>query len=114
MTKVFPSIIIALFLFPIATTVTWGQSQDCLTKLNGAETLFNNGLFEEVPPMLEDCMDLYSETDRQQAYRLIILANYMNDDVLAAEEYMYLLLKEFPDYKPAVNDLIDYIRLIPI
>ena len=108
MTKFLLRFILALSLFPIITTVTWGQSQDCLTKLNGAETLFNNGLFEEVPPMLEDCMDLYSETDRQQAYRLIILANYMNDDVMAAEESMYLLLKEFPDYKPAANDLIEF------
>jgi hypothetical protein len=108
MTKVFFRFILALFIFPGFTVLTRAQSQDCITKLNGAETLFNNGIFEEVPPMLEDCMDLYSESNKQRAYRLIILAHYMNDDVMAAEEAMYLLLKEFPDYRPAANDLIDF------
>jgi hypothetical protein len=92
----------------IVTAVTWAQDQDCLSKLDGAETLFNTGLFEEVPALLENCMELYSETDRQKAYRLIILAHYMNDDIAAAEESMYFLLKEFPDYQPVVNDLVDF------
>jgi hypothetical protein len=92
----------------IVTAVTWAQDQDCLSKLDGAETLFNTGLFEEVPALLENCMELYSETDRQKAYRLIILAHYMNDDIAAAEEFMYFLLKEFPDYQPVVNDLVDF------
>ena len=92
----------------IATAVSWAQGQDCLTKLDGAESMFNNGLFEEVPSLLEDCLDLYSESDKQKAYRLIILANYMNDDIAAAEESMYLLLKEFPDYQPDADDLVDF------
>ena len=92
----------------IVTTVAWAQEQDCLTKLDGAETLFNTGLFEDVPSLLEDCMDLYSETDRQKAYRLIILAHFMNDDIAAAEESMYFLLKEFPDFQPVASDLVDF------
>ncbi|MCK5461404.1 MAG: PorT family protein [Bacteroidales bacterium] len=90
------------------TAVTWAQEQDCLSKLDGAEQLFNNGLFEEVPALLENCMELYSETDKKKAYRLIILAHYMNDDVAAAEESMYFLLKEFPDFMPVANDLVDF------
>jgi hypothetical protein len=108
MTKLLLKIILSATLFFFATFVSRAQSQDCLTKLDGAETLFNNGIFEEVPPLLEDCMDLYSENDKKKAYRLIILAYYMNDDIPAAEESMYLLLKEFPDYKPAANDLVDF------
>ena len=87
---------------------SWAQDQDCLTKLDGAEALFNTGIFEEVPGLLENCMDLYSETDKKKAYRLIILAHYMNDDIPAAEESMYFLLKEFPDFQPVVNDLVDF------
>ncbi len=94
--------------FIIITTVIYAQEQDCLSKLDGAETLFNTGLFEEVPSLLEDCMELYSETDRQKAYRLIILAYYMNDNITAAEESMYFLLKEFPDFQPVANDLVDF------
>ena len=108
MTKLLLKIILSTTLFFIANFVSRAQNQDCLTKLDGAETLFNNGIFEEVPPLLEDCMDLYDEADKKKAYRLIILAYYMNDDIPAAEESMYLLLKEFPDFKPAANDLVDF------
>ena len=108
MIKVPPKFILTTSFIVLAATVSWTQEQDCLTNLDGAETLFNSGLFEEVPLLLEDCMELYSETDRQKAYRLIILAQYMNDDIAAAEESMYLLLKEFPDYKPTASDLVDF------
>ncbi|KPL12378.1 MAG: hypothetical protein AMS26_18110 [Bacteroides sp. SM23_62] len=100
-------ILITSFLV-IVTAVSWAQDQDCLTKLDGAETLFNTGLFEEVPALLENCMELYSETDKQKAYRLIILAHYLNDDIAAAEESMYFLLKEFPDFQPVASDLVDF------
>jgi hypothetical protein len=108
MIKILLTFIWTTFFIISATSFSRAQGQDCLTKLDGAETLFNSGLFEEVPSLLEDCMELYSETDRQKAYRLIILAHYLNDDIAAAEESMYLLLKEFPDYRPAVNDLVDF------
>lgn len=108
MTKGPLKFILTASLLASITAVTWAQDQDCLSKLDGAETLFNNGLFEEVPALLENCMELYNETDKQKAYRLIILAHYMNDDVTAAEESMYFLLKEFPDFMPAANDLVDF------
>ena len=108
MTKGLLKFILTTSFLVIAIAVSWAQEQDCLTKLDGAETLFNNGIFEEVPDLLENCMELYSETDKKKAYRLIILAHYMNDDIPAAEESMYFLLKEFPDFQPAVNDLVDF------
>ena len=108
MTKHLPKFILTTSLLIIVTAVSWAQDQDCLSKLDGAETLFNTGLFEEVPALLENCMELYSETDKQKAYRLIILANYMNDDFAAAEESMYFLLKEFPDFQPVALDLVEF------
>jgi hypothetical protein len=108
MTKGLLKFILTTSFLVIVTAGSWAQDQDCLTKLDGAETLFNTGLFEEVPSLLENCMELYSETDKKKAYRLIILAHYMNDDIPAAEESMYFLLKEFPDFQPVVNDLVDF------
>ena len=90
------------------SAIVRAQEQDCLSKLDGAETLFNTGLFEEIPALLGDCMELYDETDKKKAYRLIILAHYMNDDVMAAEESMYFFLKEFPDFQPAAIDLVEF------
>lgn len=100
-------ILTASFLLSVSVIVR-AQEQDCLSKLDGAETLFNTGLFEEIPALLGDCMELYGETDKKKAYRLIILAHYMNDDVMAAEESMYFFLKEFPDFQPAANDLVEF------
>ena len=108
MTKHLSKFILTTSFLVIVTTVTWAQDQDCLSKLDGAATLFNTGLFEDVPALLENCMELYSETDKQKAYRLIILAHYMNDEVTAAEESMYFLLKEFPDFKPVAIDLVEF------
>ena len=108
MTKHLSRFILTTSFLVIVTAVTWAQDQDCLSKLDGAATLFNTGLFEDVPALLENCMELYSETDKQKAYRLIILAHYMNDDVTAAEESMYFLLKEFPDFQPVAIDLVEF------
>lgn len=108
MTKGYLKFILTTSLFLSVTAITSAQEQDCLSKLDGAETLFNTGLFEEIPALLEDCMELYSESDKKKAYRLIILAHYMNDNVTAAEESMYFLLKEFPDFHPAASDLVEF------
>jgi hypothetical protein len=108
MTKHLFKFVLAISLSVIVTAVSRAQDQDCLSKLDGAETLFNTGLFEEVPTLLEDCMELYEEADKKKAYRLIILSHYMNDNIAAAEENMYFLLKEFPDYKPVANELVDF------
>ena len=108
MTKVTLRFILSISLSIIVSAHSWAQIQDCLSKLDGAETLFNTGLFEEVPPLLEDCMEYFGETDKQKAYRLIILSQYMNDEIAAAEESMFYLLKEFPDYQPVANELVDF------
>jgi len=108
MTKGTLKIILTASLLVIVTSVSWTQDQDCLSKLDDAETMFNNGLFEEIPVLLETCMELYDETDKQKAYRLIILAHYMNDNVVAAEETMYFLLKEYPEFQPTAIDLVEF------
>ena len=80
-----------------------GQVDDCLTRLDNAEVLFNSGIFEEIPLLLEDCLPAYSEENIKQAYKLIILAYYMNDDVESAAGKMKELLSIYPDYKPPVG-----------
>ncbi len=85
-----------------------GQEEDCLSRLDDAEVLFNSGIFEDIPALLNDCLESYSPENKQNAYRLIVLSQYLNDDVEEAEEIMLTLLKEYPEYRPAVNDLADF------
>ncbi len=108
MIKVFLKIILTTSLLVIVTAGSWAQDENCLSKLDGSQTLLNTGLFEEIPSLLEDCMDLYDEEDKKKAYRLIILAQYMNDDIESAEATMLSLLTEFPDFHPSVQDLTEF------
>jgi hypothetical protein len=80
-----------------------GQEEDCLSRLNDAEILFNSGIFEEIPLFLEECLETFSEENTKKAYKLIILAYYMNDDVESAEIKMDQLLSTYPEYKPPVG-----------
>jgi len=48
MTKHLSKFILTASFLVIVTAVTWAQDQDCLSKLDGAATLFNTGLFEDV------------------------------------------------------------------
>jgi len=108
-----PSWSIAIFLsilmflanaFPITA-----QSSECTLKIQEAEDFFNNGIFEIIPDLLNDCLESFSLEEKQKAYRLMILAQYMNDDVLAAENTMLQFLKEFPKYKPTEDELEDFL-----
>ena len=74
-----------------------GQEDDCLVRLDVSETLFNSGIFEDIPGLLEECLESYTEENRKQAFRLIVLAYYMNDDVESAENAMQNLLSAYPE-----------------
>ena len=89
-------------------SVSYAQDEDCLDRLEEAENMFNTGVFEDIPGLPDQCIKTFEAKDKLKAFRLIILAQYLNDDIAAAEETMHELLKEFPDYKPAINDLADY------
>jgi hypothetical protein len=85
-----------------------GQEDNCLERLDNAEILFNSGIFEDIPLLLEECIESYSEENRKKAYRLIVLAYYMNDEVESAENAMRSLLLTYPEYKPSIGDLADF------
>ncbi len=87
---------------------SYAQTEECLNRLNQAEELFQLGIFEDVSALLEECLDSYEPADKQRAYKLIVLARYMNDEVTAAEETMHAMLKEFPAFKPDMNDPPDF------
>jgi hypothetical protein len=84
------------------------QPTNCLQRLVDAESLFQTGIFEDIPDILEDCLRSYEPQEKQRALKLIALSRYMNDDITGAEETMRLLLKEFPLFKPDASDPIDF------
>jgi hypothetical protein len=89
-------------------TRSYAQTEECLNRLNQAEELFQLGIFEDVSVLLEECLGSYEPADKKRAYKLIVIARYMNDEVTAAEETMHAMLKEFPSFKPDNNDPVDF------
>jgi hypothetical protein len=86
----------------------FSQTTNCLQRLSDAESLFQTGIFEDIPDILEECLDTYQPPEKLKAMKLIVLSRYMNDDVNGSEETMHLLLKEFPLFKPDAGDPVDF------
>ncbi|HEC44115.1 MAG TPA: PorT family protein [Bacteroides sp.] len=95
------------FLFCFSELI--GQESNCLERLDNAEILFNSGIFEDIPFLIEDCLESYSEENTKKAYRLIVLAYYMNDEVESAEISMKNLLLAYPEYRPSLGDQAEYL-----
>ena len=104
-----PSLPLSLLLSLILSFNLYSQqSINCLQRLMDAESLFQTGIFEDIPDILEDCLDSYEQPDKLRALKLIVLSRYLNDDITGAEGTMHQLLKEFPRFKPETNDPVDF------
>jgi hypothetical protein len=99
-----PPLALSLFL----SFNTFSQPTNCLQHLSDAESLFQTGIFEDIPDILEECLDSYQPPEKLKAMKLIVLSRYMNDDITGSEETMHILLKEFPLFKPDASDPVDF------
>ena len=99
----------------------FAQGEECAFTLREAENLYNQGRIENIPAMLEDCIQRgFSSEDRLSAYKLIILCSLYNDEQLQAESQMLDFLKKYPEYELTPTDpeefgyLFDKYRTRPI
>src|SRR4030042_3264942 len=100
-----------LLLFALSLCLSFSvhsQPTHCLQRLADSESLFQTGIFEDIPDILEDCLRSYEQPEKLRALKLLVLSRYMNDDITGAEETMHQLLKEFPQFKPDINDPVDF------
>lgn len=98
--------LILIFLFKSA------YSQDCSVKLRDAENLFNAGIVEEVPPLLESCLvDGFTKAEEHSAYQIIIRSYLFDDKIELAEATMMEFLKKNPEYEILPTDNADFVYL---
>lgn len=91
---------------------TYGQSEECVFKLQEAEELYNDGLPENIPEILDSCIRSgFTKDERLQAYKLIILSYLFDDDQEEAEQQMYQFLKRYPEYEITPADPADFVFL---
>ncbi len=88
------------------------EDDKCLNKLKKAQELFESGLIEEIPFMLDSCLkDGFNKEQTIQAYRLLIQVYLFDYNQEKAEKAMLSLLSEFPEYEIQSNDPVEFVNL---
>jgi len=92
--------------------ISFSQQQDCVFKLQEAEKLYSQGLIEEIPTLLNPCIESgLAKEDKLQAYKLVILSYLFNDEQADAENAMLSFLKRYPEYEISPTDPQEFIYL---
>ena len=95
---------IPVFMLLITITAA-AQQEDCAVSLREAEQLYDAGRIENIPQMLQSCIDRgFTQEEKLSAYKLIILCHIYNDDVDRANEDMLAFLKKYPEYELTGTD----------
>jgi hypothetical protein len=99
------------FLF-LSPATTFSQENNCLSKLKKAQELFDSGLIEEIPFMLDSCLrDGFNRDQTIQAFRLLIQVYLFDYNQEKAEKTMLSFLSQFPEYEIQSNDPVEFVNL---
>lgn len=95
---------IIIFYFFHLFTVQLMAQDNCAMTLKKAENLFDNGRIDDIPSMLQACLqDGFDKSQKIRAYELIIQCYITEDERAKADEYMLKLLKLDPNYQSEKN-----------
>ena len=87
--------------------------EECAVTLKKAEKLYDEGVIEEIPGMLQPCLEKgFSRVDRIRALRLVILCHIFEDRKDLAEQTMLTLLNYDPEYE--ANKAVDPAEFIQL
>jgi len=97
--------ILFLMLIQFGSYPVMAQDEQCAFTLREAENLYDQGRIENIPEMLQSCIQRgFSSEDRLAAYKLIILCSLYNDEQSQAEDQMLAFLKKYPEYELIPTD----------
>lgn len=102
-----------LFLTIILFTVRLFAQQECAFILEEAQEMFDAGLIETVPDNLSGCLETgFTNEEKLQAYKLIILSYLFDDNIEKADEFMLKFLTDYPAYEPVATDPREFVLLM--
>ncbi len=89
------------------------QAQNtCGDQLKVAQRRFDDGLLEDIPQLLANCMKSgFTNEEKTNAYKLLIQTYLFSENQSKADEVMLKFLNEFPSYSIANNDPKEFINL---
>ncbi len=93
---------------------TWvfGQAEGCGASLQKAQNLYNQGMIDEIADILKPCLENgFTRNQRNEAYKLIILASLLDGNQQQAESTMIEFLKKNPEYEVMANDPVEFVYL---
>ncbi|RPH30585.1 MAG: hypothetical protein EHM93_15540 [Bacteroidales bacterium] len=84
----------------------------CGDQLKVAQRRFDDGLLEDIPQLLTNCMKSgFTDEEKTNAYKLLIQTYLFSDNQSKADEVMLQFLNEFPSYSIANNDPKEFVNL---
>jgi hypothetical protein len=92
-------------------SVSYAQDS-CATKLKQAKELFESGQIEQIPSLLDSCLQNgFSKDEKIQASRLLIQVYLFDSNLDMARQTMTRFLHDFPEYKSRPDDPAEFIEL---
>ena len=86
--------------------------ENCSLNLMKAQKLYEDGVIEQIPQILQSCINEgFSNDERIQAMKLIILSYLFDNNEKEAENAMLIFIKDFPDYECLATDQAEFIQL---
>jgi hypothetical protein len=104
------AVLLALFL--LFTSSSLKSQTDCSLVLENAEKLFEQGIIEEIPSLLSDCIKSgLNSAERERAQKLIILSYLFDNRIQQAENAMVEFLRINPEYSIQSGDPAEFTSL---
>ena len=112
MTKPHIKHIFLLFSILVFISIKINAQENCSLNLMKAQKLYEDGVIEQIPQILQPCIDQgFSNEDRIQAMKLIILSYLFDNNEKEAENAMLTFIKKYPDYECLATDQPEFIQL---
>lgn len=86
--------------------------EDCATTLSKAQKLYDAGVIEQIPQMLQQCLIKgFSDEEKLQANKLIIMSYLFDNNTTKADKAMLEFLKRYPEYALLPSDPAEFVQL---
>jgi hypothetical protein len=107
--KKFSLLIFFLCLFALGFL---GAQEDCSTILSKAQKSYDAGVIEQIPKMLQSCIESgFTREEKTQAYKLIIMSYLFDNNTKMAEAAMLDFLRRYPEYEIQPSDQAEFVQL---
>lgn len=98
-------VLVFVFIFLLLSPKNLFTQSNCPENLERAERLFEQGIIEEIPGLLNGCIESgFNNEERMQAYKLLINKYIFDGQTELADQNMEEYLRRYPEYELSPTD----------